>query len=1176
MFTKLKKFSLPEVEEKILRFWRTNHIFKKTREENRGKKRFIFYEGPPTANGKPGIHHVLARSFKDVILRYKTMRGFDVVRRSGWDTHGLPVELEVEKELGLNSKKEIEAYGVEQFNKKCKESVWRYKNEWERLTERIGFWIDLEHPYITYENSYIETVWWILKQVWQKKLLYKSHKVVPWCPRCGTALSSHELAQGYKETIDTSVVVKFKLKPRQKAGSVLLGNNAYILSWTTTPWTLPGNVALAVGKDISYLIIKMTESGEIYLLANSRKEIMGGGYEVLGKVKGSKLIGLRYIPLFNVKPFAAPGAQKTVYKVYSADFVTTDEGTGVVHIAVMYGEDDYELGKEYNLPRHHTVDETGRFTKDVSGFAGLYVKDKKTEEKILNYLKTKNCKLKTEPYTHEYPFCWRCSTPILYYARDSWFIKMSSLRKKLIDENKKIHWIPAHTKNGRFGEWLRDVRDWALSRERYWGTPLPIWECSGCGKAEAIGSYQELHNRTGGVKNRYLLMRHGEAQSNVEKIVSSSPKDKNRHALTLKGRVQTEKTAKLFKEKNTKIDAILASDFKRTKESAEILGKELGVTIKLDPRLREVNTGEFHNGPADAYHKYFASMQERFSKRPPKGENLRDVAERIYEVLRDAEKKYTNKTILIISHECPLWMLETVMRGWSEEHAVYEKSRREKKGQYDFINVGEVRKTEFLSAPRNLWGFADFHRPYIDKVTFLCNECGGKMKRVPEVIDGWFDSGSMPFAQAHFPFEESIDFPADFIAEGVDQTRGWFYSLLAVAVLLDRESPYKNVISHGLVLDAHGRKMSKSEGNIISPWDVAGQFGIDAVRWYFYTTNTPGEPKRFDKSELKKILGNFIFVIYNSFVFLDTYAGKSKINPLGKPKNVTNVLDRWIFSRLYETVDTATKYLENYEAGEAARRIEGFVNDLSHWYIRRSRRRFQKPKSKQDHESASYTLSFVLLTLSKLIAPFTPFFAEALYQSLKTKIGAYEPKNSVHLEKWPKAEKSMIHKKILNDMKELRATVRLVLAQREEKNIKVRQPLAKVKLKKTTLQNKKDLLQLLKDETNVKRVVFQKNLKTDAELDTELTHKLREEGYLRELVRAIQRMRQDAGLRPHEEIVLSIVTEGEIGVLIKREETFLKKEVRAKKIGSGLLSAYDLSLETHIGYSKLKLALRKI
>lgn len=1173
----LDKFSLPEIEEKVLKFWKDNDIFKKSLVQRAKAKRFVFYEGPPTANGRPGIHHVLARAFKDVIPRYKTMAGFFVPRKGGWDTHGLPVEIEVEKALGLNSKKEIEKYGIAAFNAKCKESVWKYKDEWEKLTERIGFWIDMKDPYITYENSYIESLWWILKRVWEKKLLFKGHKIVAWCTRCGTALSSHEIALGYRDVEENSVYLKFKLKKGQSMGRRLkTDNGTYVLSWTTTPWTLPGNVALAVGPTIEYSVVEASggRKKETFILATGRLSILKNAYVVKGTIAGKDLIDLEYEPLFAISAFKK---SETSYKIYPAKFVSTEDGTGVVHTAVMYGEDDYQLGKEVGLPQLHTVDLQGKFTKDVPEYTGMYVKDKKTEEKIIAELTKKGLLLRTELYKHEYPFCWRCDTPLLYYARDSWFIGMSKLRKNLLAENKRIHWVPESTKEGRFGEWLREVKDWAISRERYWGTPLPLWVCNKCDATKAIGSFVELSERQGAARNRYIMMRHGEAQNNVQNKINSNPATRNKYPLSLKGRMEVEKTAK--KLALLGVDIIVASDFRRTRETAEIVAKSVGIKkVLLEKKFREVNTGIFDGKKGSDYQTFFSSLLEKFVKKPPKGETLRNVAKRVYEGIASLEEKYDRKNILIVSHEYPIWMMETVMRGWGEEWSIREK---EKRGD-DFVATGEFCEAPLLKLPRNEWNIADPHRPYVDNVLFPCDRCDGTMKRVSEVADVWFDSGSMPFAQAHYPFDvmrngkapasaaTKIDFPAQFISEGLDQTRGWFYTLLAVALLAGEKAPYKNVISLGLVLDKKGQKMSKSKGNIVSPWDMIQKYGADAVRWYFYVVNPPGEPKKFDEAELGKTVRQFMMLVYNSFVFYETYGKKFNFPVAVEPKTV---LDQWIFTRLHETIDRVTNFLEAYDPGGAARAIEAFAGDLSRWYIRRSRRRLQKPESQADYEAVSKMLGSALYTLSQLMAPFTPFFAEALYKSLTTDS---EKTLSVHLSDWPKAKKAAINESFLKGMGEVRNFASLALAKRAEVGIKVRQPLQtlRVKTENKYLQNNKELMAILSDEVNVKNAYVDNEIKRPIELDIRITPALREEGLVRELVRLIQGLRQDAKLEPKDRIIVHYECK-ELVSLLDKHSKWIASEVNAKTIEYKRVKRFIVELETKFEEWPLWIAVRK-
>ncbi|MBU6500399.1 MAG: class I tRNA ligase family protein [Patescibacteria group bacterium] len=1174
-----EEFNLPKEEEKVLKFWNESDIFAKTLAKRKGAKKFIFYEGPPTANGRPGVHHILARAFKDIIPRYKAMRGYLVPRKGGWDTHGLPVEIGVEKQLGLKTKKDIENYGVEAFNKKCRESVWEYKDEWERLTKRMGFWLDLKDPYITYESSYIETLWWIIKRFWTKKLLYKGHKVVPWCVRCGTSLSSHELALGYKETTDDSVYIKFKLKRGQKIGGYFsAGDDTYVLSWTTTPWTLPGNVALAVGKNIKYAVLKKMIDGKIerWIVAEeavkNNPAIFGSAPDLREIFEGNELIGLSYEPLFEIPALRSPSS----YKVYDADFVNTTEGTGVVHTAVMYGEDDYQLGLKVGLPRYHTVDEVGKFTKDVSGFSGLFAKSKETEAGIVEHLKQRGSLLKVLPYKHDYPYCWRCGTPILYYARNSWFVAMSGLRKQLIANNNKINWTPEYVKQGRFGEWLREVKDWNFSRERFWGTPLPIWECKKCNHCEVAGGIDELSKLAGGSRNNYWVMRHGEAKSNAEHFIDSGWSKDN--TLTVIGRSLAEKSAKNFLQKlkssRKKIDVIVSSDIIRTKETAEIAAEALGVKkVVFDKRLREVDLGSMLQGGRDSrYHKLFPTYESKFEGKPEGGESLRDLRSRVWEILQELEKKYRGKNILLVSHEYPIWMLTHAAEAWDEKRAIREKISR---GQ-DFIGVAETRELTLKIVPRDGTGVIDLHKPYADGIHIACPQCGARTGRVKEVADVWFDSGSMPFAQQHYPFEneDAIDksraYPADYISEAMDQTRGWFYTLLAVATSLGYPAPYKNVVSLGLINDKHGQKMSKSKGNIVDPWEVINKYGVDAVRWYFYTVNPPGETKNFDENEISKTYRRMHMLLWNSLVFYKTYASEKSSGD--KIPSSTNVLDKWILSRLGETVADTTKHLDKYEIREAALVIEKLVDDLSRWYIRRSRRRLQKPESAKDFDSACATLGLVLRETAKLTAPFAPFFSELLYGELN---GTQE---SVHLEDWPETKPKLKtqNSKLLEGMAEVRRLASLGLAKRAEAGIKVRQPLGELRVKTGKLKIPKELLGILAEEVNIKKVVFSARFKEEIELDTVVTPELREEGILREIIRAVQELRQKSGLKPKDKMILMAQLPAEVRLAIYKYEKVLKVEVGAEAIEYKKSEKFEAEAETKVNGADSWLAVRKI
>ncbi|MBU3924309.1 isoleucine--tRNA ligase [Patescibacteria group bacterium] len=1013
-------------EEAILKFWEENKIFEKSVEQRSGLKEFIFFEGPPTANGKPGIHHVLARSFKDIICRYKTMRGFKVERKAGWDTHGLPVELQVEKELKISSKPEIEKYGIEEFNKKCKASVWEYKDEWEKLTTRIGYWLDLKNPYVTYSNEYIESVWWILSEIYKKGLLYEGHKVVPYCSRCGTGLSSHEVAQGYKKIKDTSVYVKFKAKSGQKIGDFITDDNTYFLVWTTTPWTLPGNVALAVGKDIEYVIISYAFCNSLsagigggenvkknisfaapintyYILAKERlDDILKDQFcEMEGEFKGKDLLGLEYEQLFDfVKP------SKPAFRVVAGDFVTTQDGSGIVHIAPAFGEDDMNAAKENNLPVLMTVNLQGKFIDEIIPWAGKYVAREETNEEIIAELDKRKVLFKTEEIEHDYPFCWRCGTKLIYYAKKSWFIKISDpkIKKALIENNEKINWMPEHIKDGRMGEWLREIKDWALSRERYWGTPLPIWKCQ-----------------------------IGKVQSSKFKVQSCG-------------------------------------------------------NIKI---------------------------------------------------------------------------------------------------------IGSVKELEELSGKK----LEDLHRPYIDEVIFKCDKCDGEMKRVSDVIDCWFDSGSMPFSQWHYPFEnkELVDeggkFPADYISEAIDQTRGWFYTLLAISTLLGKSAPYKNVITYGHILDAKGQKMSKSKGNVVNPWEMADKYGIDVLRWYFYTVGGPGEPKRFDFKDLNEAQNKFYRTFWNSYLFFQTYASKVEKIPLtpfakgeagGFGAMSLSLLDKWIVSRLNETILEATKLLDKYDIIRSARLIGDFTDDLSNWYIRRSRDRMRGENS-----AAAQTLGFVLREMTKLTAPFVPFVSEEIYRNIRSD---GDPE-SAHLLDWPKADEKLIDRRINEKMDIVRDVVALGLAIRAKNKLKVRQPLKKLKVKSEKLKVSDELLELIKDELNIKEVLFVGELKeengwvleTDGKitivLDIEITDELKEEGIVRDIARHIQTMRKDLGLVKEDLIEVYVEKLGNIEKIFTdaKWEKFIKEKTIAKNIADFKAGEkYDLEKDLEMEGMKVRFGIRKI
>lgn len=846
-----------EREKQIEKFWRENKIFEKTLDLRKGGESFVFYDGPPTANGKPHIGHVLTRAIKDIIPRYRTMKGCDVPRKAGWDTHGLPVELEVEKLLGLDGKEQIEEYGLEPFIDKCKESVWKYRGMWEDFSQTVGFWADMENPYVTYDNKFIESEWWALKEIWEKDLLYKGFKIVPYCPRCGTPLSSHEVAQGYKDVKERSAIARFKVKDE----------DASILAWTTTPWTLPSNVALCVNPKEEYVKVKMSEGGEVYYLARALCDtVLGEGtYEILESFTGKELEYKEYQPLFD---FVNPTGK--AYYVTCGDYVTLSDGTGVVHIAPAFGADDNEIGKEYDLPFVQLVNSAGEMD-ETTPWAGMFCKD--ADKEILADLKSRGLLFSAPVFEHSYPHCWRCNTPLIYYARDSWFIKMTAVKDDLIRNNNTINWIPENIGKGRFGDWLENVQDWGISRNRYWGTPLNIWECD-CGHRHSVGSIEELKS---------------------------------------------------------------------------------------------------------------------------------------------------------MSDNCP-----------------------------DDIEL---------------------HRPFIDEVTIKCDKCGKQMTRVPEVIDCWFDSGAMPFAQHHYPFENKdlfeAQFPAKFISEAVDQTRGWFYSLLAISTLIFNKAPYENVIVMGHVQDENGQKMSKSKGNAVDPFDALEQYGADAIRWYFYSNSAPWLPNRFHGKAVMEGQRKFMSTLWNSYAFYVLYANIDKFNPNEHEwKNDTlSVMDKWLLSKLNTLIIDVDNFLENYKITEASRLLQDFVDEMSNWYVRRCRQRFWGKTLTQDKINAYKTLYTVLVETAKLAAPMIPFMAESIYQNLVCSIDKNAPE-SIHLCDYPKGDTAMIDKELEAEMESVLEIVALGRAARNEASIKNRQPIGKMFVQTEKGESSQLYKEIISEELNVKNVEF--------------------------------------------------------------------------------------------------------
>ncbi len=841
-------------EKKIEQFWKDNRIFEKSIEDRKDSPVYMFYDGPPTANGKPHIGHVLTRVIKDMIPRYRTMKGYQVPRKAGWDTHGLPVELEVEKLLGFEGKENIEKYGIAPFIDKCKESVWKYKGMWEDFSSTVGFWADMEHPYVTYENDYIESIWWSLKKIWERGLLYKGYRIVPYCPRCGTPLASHEVAQGYKDVTERSAVVRFKCKD----------DDAYFLAWTTTPWTLPSNVALCVHPELDYVKVKAADGYTYWLAEGQLESVLKEGWTVLESVKGKDLERREYEPLYSFQKVDRKGHYVTL-----ADYVTLGEGTGIVHIAPAFGEDDYQVGLKYDLPFLQYVDSKGDMTEPTP-WAGTFVKQ--ADPLILQDLEDRQLLFSAPKFTHSYPHCWRCGTPLIYYARESWYIKMTEVRDDLLRNNATINWIPATIGEKRFGNWLENIQDWAISRNRYWGTPLPIWECE-CGHKHCIGSIEELKS---------------------------------------------------------------------------------------------------------------------------------------------------------MSDNCP-----------------------------DDIEL---------------------HRPYVDEVTIKCPVCGKPMHRVEEVIDCWYDSGAMPFAQYHYPFEnkETFEstFPADFISEAVDQTRGWFYSLLAISTLLFNKAPYKNVIVLGLVLDENGEKMSKSKGNAVDPFEALEAYGADSIRWYFYENSAPWLPNRFYKEAVTEGQRKFLGTFWNTYAFYVLYADIDSFDPTKYTldRSTLNSMDRWLLSRLNSLIKEVDADLGGYKIPEAARALQDFTDELSNWYVRRSRERFWESEMTQSKINAYLTLWTALVTLSKLAAPMIPFMTEEIYQNIVRRVDPSAPE-SIHLCDFPVADESLIDEELEHHMEEVLKIVVLGRAARNEANVKNRQPLSVMYVGGAEALG--DLYKdIIEDELNVKNVIF--------------------------------------------------------------------------------------------------------
>ncbi len=1129
--SEIEKSALAAREDVILDFWQKNNIFEKTLQKESPKGNFIFYDGPPFATGLPHFGHILPTTMKDVIPRYKTMRGFNVPRRWGWDCHGLPIENLIEKELSLKNKKDIEDYGIDKFNQAARGSVLRYADQWKEIIPRLGRWVDMDNDYRTMNWQYSESVWWSFKKLFDNERVYEGFKSMHICPRCGTTLSNFEINQGYKDITDISAYVKFELV--DEAGT-------FVLAWTTTPWTLPGNVALAVNPEIEY--VKAEKDGAKYILAKSLVEkVLKENFQILENFLGTALIGKSYKPVFDyyqTLPLKnAEGkalVEKTGWKIYGADFVTLEDGTGVVHIAPAFGEDDLRLGQNENLPFVQHVDFEGKFKNEVADFAGQSVKPKDDSQKadieIIKYLAHSGTLFAKEKFIHSYPHCWRCDTPLLNYATSSWFVKVTDFKDDLVKENKKVNWVPETVGENRFGKWLEGARDWAISRSRYWGAPLPVWRCEECKKIEVIGSLADLKSKTR--RNKYIVMRHGEALHNLDDVISDSPDDTENH-LTDNGRAFVTASAAKLKQEKIKIDMIFSSDILRTKETAGIVAESQGLKeVQYDARLREYRVGETPIKKWTEFaekHGYFSRFTEAF----PGGETHADVLKRMTDCLYDIDSKYEGKTILIVSHQSPILMLELINLGFSIEKI--KNMQKEERRSY-YFSTAEWRLFDFAPLPHNEKFELDFHRPYIDGVSWKCS-CGEEMKRVPEVFDTWYDSGSVPFASVHYPFEKGDDgenpklYPADYIAEAMDQTRGWFYSLLVLGVELFKKSPYKNVVVSGLVLAEDGRKMSKSLKNYPDLMEVVNQFSADALRYFLMSSPVVnGEEVAFSAKAVDEVQKKILMRLDNVVTFYEMYKDQ-QANNSGDRVNSKNVLDQWVVARLNQLTKEMTDALEHYELNRAARPIADFVDDLSTWYLRRSRDRF-KGDDEADKQLALQTTQFVLIEFSKLIAPFIPFTAEDIFLKVK----GVNAKESVHLEDWPTPVE--FDEASIKEMQETRQIVSLGLEARMKSGIKVRQPLAKLTI---CIKLAESFQELIKDEVNVKEVVFREGQGDSIELDTEITPELKEEGNMREIMRAVQELRKEAGLNVSDRVSLKIQTNDEGRAVVEKFKILISK-----------------------------------
>jgi isoleucyl-tRNA synthetase len=1140
--TPVEKSDVALREEAILSFWKEHDIFNKSLEKESPNGEFVFYDGPPFATGLPHYGHILAGTIKDAVPRFWTMNGYHVPRKWGWDCHGLPVENLIEKKLGLATKRDIEEHGVKNFNEAARDVVMEYSDDWRKIIPRMGRWADMEDDYKTMDASYTESVWWVFSQLHKKGLVYEGFKSMHLCPRCGTTLSNFEVNQGYKDIKDIAVTVKLPLL--DDAGEV---TDTSLLVWTTTPWTMPGNMAAAVHNDIEYVKVRLSpeEGEEFVLLAKERLSQLGDfEHEVVEELKGSALVGMKYEPPFTYHSDREFEGKENAWTIYHADYVEVgEEGTGAVHLAPAYGADDMALAQEHGVPLEHHVDKEGHFMDFVTDFAGQLVKPKDDDEsgvmhldadiEIVRALQANGKLFKKENIVHSYPHCWRCDTPLLNYATTSWFVEVTKIKDQLVEENNKIKWVPEHVGRARFGKWLEGARDWAVSRQRYWGAPLPIWRNPETEEYKVFGSVAQMQEFVPKSGNEYFVMRHGESESNVKGVISANID--NEDGLTEKGKSQVAKSVAGLKENN--IDLIISSPFHRTSQTAALVRDGIGLpedAMIYDDRIREFDLADELEGMRwhDDYAANFASWEERFTKELPGSENRRDVMNRMGEFLYDIETKYKGKRILIVSHGGCIATLRAAAAGMNIEQQKedYDSGRYFGNAQWEQIN--------FTPMPHNDNYELDFHRPYIDDIELYEN--GVKLERVPDVFDCWFESGSMPYGQQHFLGEGTTDFdpevgkgfPANFIAEGLDQTRGWFYSLIVLGTAIFGKSPYQNVIVNGLILASDGKKMSKSLQNYPDPMELADRVGVDAMR--FYLLSSPvirAEDLAFSEKEVlevqRKNIGRLNNVLTMYGMFADGTSARS---------DSRHVLDRWILARLNELITQSTAGYTNYELDKATRPVTDFIDDLSVWYLRRSRDRL-KGTDAVDAALALGTLRHVLLELSKVMAPVMPFFAEQLFQGVKDE----DDVESVHLSTWPEAGE--IDAEVLESMTATRSIVSTLLEARVKAQIKVRQPIAEAQGPELSV----ELQQVVLEELNAK----QYKVADVVAIDTVITPELQAEGDSRDFIRAVQDLRKKSGLEAQDDIVLTVQTSDGGQEMIEKFKKDIQQTVGATEIVFG-------------------------